>query len=162
MRTILCMMALFFLLTAGAAQAAWTDDFIRDYEAFGMDIAVKDALNNEVTPDEILTFIISSSEKFETKKGLKGLYCAGADRDAVREAANKLGITVQDLSVALEESIAECGDKLTLNDRDLFDGGSGQEPGMSDRDVIPSPEPVPEPELLEPPTRPQSASPSAP
>ena len=168
------LLLLLMLLGAGVAQAAWQDVFIENYDGFGMSVAVEYALDKEVSPDEILTFIISNSEQFETKTGLKALYCAGADRDAVREAANKLGITVEDVSVALEESIAECGDKKNLTDLDLFDGGAGNEVGLSDRDIDPSPEQItspeqvapPEqvtlPEQVAPPARPRPSSPSAP
>ncbi|MCI5139842.1 MAG: hypothetical protein D3922_15855 [Candidatus Electrothrix sp. AR1] len=162
MRNIFCAISVWILLGAGVAQAAWTDIFIDEYDGFGMSVAVENALNNNVSPNEILTFIISNSDKFETKTGLKALYCAGADRDAVREAANKLGITVKDVSVSLEESIAECGDKQTLTDRDLFDGGAGNEIGLSDRDIDPVPEQVALPEQVAPPARPQPSSPSAP
>jgi hypothetical protein len=177
MKKILCMMVLMILFGAGIAQANWQDDFASDYDEFGMSVAVEEALHNDITPDEILSFIISNSEQFEIKKGLKALYCAGADRDAVREAANKLGITVEDVSVALEESIAECGDKRTLSDRDLFDGGPGKRLGLSDRDIVQSSSdsvasPVYSsssssdttslPEVFEPVATPQPASPSTP
>ncbi|MCI5122171.1 MAG: hypothetical protein D3908_13465, partial [Candidatus Electrothrix sp. AUS4] len=156
MKNILCMMVLMILLGAGAAQAAWQDDFMANYDEFGMSVAVEEALDNNIRPDEILTFIISNSEKFETKTGLKALYCAGADRDAVREAADKLGLTVEDVSVALEESIAECGDKLTLSDRDLVDDeGTGRKLGLSDRELVPLPDHVTLPEHVDPPTRPR-------
>ena len=163
--------AIFLLLMlpgAGVAQVAWTDDFIEEYDAFGMSSAVETALNNDITPDEILTFIISNSEIFEKKKGLKALYCAGADRNAVREAADKLGITVEEVSVSLEESIAECGDKKTLTDRDLADNdGPGRRIGLGERDIVPLPEQVslPEvslPEQVAPPARPQPSSPAVP
>lgn len=172
MRNILGVMLLFILLGAGVAQAdeEWTDKFIAEYDDFGMSSAVETALSNDITPNEILTFIISNSDKFEEKKGLKALYCAGADRDAVREAANKLGITVQDVSASLEESIAECGDKKTLTDRDIIDNdGPGGKIGLSERDIAPPPDlpepPVQEPPLPEqvaPPARPRPSSPAAP
>lgn len=174
MRNIFGAMLLLMLLGAGVAQAAWTEQFVGNYDKFGMSVAVEDALSDDVSPKAILTFIISNSEQFETKTGLKALYCAGADRDAVREAANKLGITVEDVSVALEESIAECGDKITLGDRDAFDSLVDQL-GLSDRDIAPLPEQVappeqvaapPEqvtlPEQVAPPARAQPSSPSAP
>lgn len=156
------MLLLLLLLGAGVAQAAWQDDFMENYDEFGMSVAVEDALNDDVSPNAILTFIISNSEKFEAKKGLKALYCAGVDRDAVREAANKLGITVEDLSKALEESIAECGDKLTLSDRDIIDDRPGNRFGLGDRDLVPLPEHVILPEHVTPPTRPRPSSPSSP
>lgn len=180
MKNIFCMSALMILLGAGVAQADWKDDFVADYDAFGMSVAVEEALNNDITSDEILSFVISDSEQFETKKGLKALYCAGAPRDAVREAANKLGITVEDVSVALEESIAECGDKRTLTDRDLIEENPGDKVGKSDRDIAqPEPEPAPAPpapesdteskpagsslpKVFDTPSTPRTASPSAP
>ena len=141
MKNIFCGLLLIILSGAGIAQAAWTDDFMQAYDDFGMGIAVENALDNEVTPHEILTYLISNNEEFNMRKGLKALYCAGVDRDTVREAADKLGITVEELSAALEESIAECGDKLTLSDRDLFDGRSGSKLGLSDRDIAPPVQP---------------------
>lgn len=111
-----------FLLTMAAtsAAAAWTDDFAKDFDKLGLDLAVENALINEISPHEILTFIVSNSEKFDTRFSLKALYCAGVERTEVREAADKLGITIKEVSTALEESIAECGSRLALNDRDVF------------------------------------------
>lgn len=110
----------------------WMDNFEKDYDDHGMSTAVENALEDGVTPNEILTFIISYTEKFRTKRGLKALYCAGVDRNTVRDSANKLGITVEDVSVSLEEAIAECGSKMTLDDRDLMDEpGSSPESGAS-------------------------------
>ncbi len=120
------MIFLFVLLCPGLALADWKEDFVENADEFGIDHAVAKALDEDISPDEILTFIITNQENFRIRMSLKALYCAGADRDAVREAANKLGITVEDISMALEESIAECGSKLTLDDRDLM-----EEPGSS-------------------------------
>ncbi len=105
------------LITPTLALAAWTDEFLDDYEKLGIDHAVENSLENDVTPEEILVFIITN-EKINDKSVLKALYCAGVDRDIVREAAIKLGITEQALYKALEESIAECGSKLVLDDRE--------------------------------------------
>ncbi|CAK8720219.1 hypothetical protein GMJAKD_09510 [Candidatus Electrothrix aarhusensis] len=167
MKNIFYAILLLILLGAGVAQAAWTENFVENYDEFGMSVAVEDALSDDVSPKAILTFIISNSEKFENKNGLKALYCAGVDRDAVREAANKLGISVEDISAALEESIAECGDKLTLTDRDLIDDQPGSKVGLSERDIA-EPEPMPVPaqaplaEQIVTPAKSQPTSPSAP
>ncbi|MCI5141445.1 MAG: hypothetical protein D3909_06910 [Candidatus Electrothrix sp. ATG1] len=145
MKKIINMAVLAFLFFAGIAQATWIEEFTSDCSKFGVGIAVENALEDNISPAEILTFIVENSETFEVKKGLKALYCAGADREAVQEAANKLGITVDELSAALQESIQECGDKLSLSDRDLMDdeASAGGGSGLSDRDVgPPSPEPV--------------------
>lgn len=154
MKNILWILLLLVLSEVRVAQAAWTDDFMQAYDDFGMGIAVENALDNEVTPHEILTYLISNNEEFNMRKGLKALYCAGVDRDTVREAADKLGITVEELSAALEESIAECGDKLTLSDRDLFDGRSGSKLGLSDRDIAPPVQPSVQPPVRSAPSTP--------
>jgi hypothetical protein len=99
----------------------WQEDFMKDFDKFGIDDAVENALDKGISANEILTLIVSNQEKFQTRMSLQALYCGGADRKAVREAANKLGITVAEVSVSLEESIAECGSKLALDDRDLMD-----------------------------------------
>lgn len=110
----------------------WMKEFEENYDTYGMSMAVEEALANDVSSDNILTFIISRTEKFKRKKGLKALYCSGVDRNTVRDAANKLGITVEEVSLSLEEAIAECGSKLTLEDRDLMETpASSQESGAS-------------------------------
>jgi hypothetical protein len=152
----------FLLLSAQPALAEWTEDFTKDFDELGLDRAIENALDNEITPQEILTFIVSNSEQFNTRLSLKTLYCAGVDRDTVREAADKLGITVEEVSVALEESLAECGSKLALNDRDITE--------VRDSGGIPLPPPPEEPpvdarKLLEPPrssSKHHHASPSTP
>ncbi|WP_417910067.1 hypothetical protein [Candidatus Electronema sp. PJ] len=152
----------FLLLSAQPALAEWTEGFTKDFEKLGLDRAIENALDNEITPQEILTFIVSNSEQFNTRLSLKTLYCAGVDRDTVREAADKLGITVEEVSVALEESLAECGSKLALNDRDITE--------VRDSGGVPLPPPPEEPpvdarKLLEPPrssSKHHYASPSTP
>lgn len=98
---------------------AWTEDFLKDYDNYGLDRAIENALDEEISPIEIMTFIITSNEEFNTKSALKALYCAAADTALVQEAANKLGITVREISQALQESIAECSSKMALSDRDM-------------------------------------------
>ncbi|MCK5516875.1 MAG: hypothetical protein KAI39_08375, partial [Desulfobulbaceae bacterium] len=100
---------------------AWTEGFLEDYNNYGLDRAVENALDEEISPTEIMTFIISSNERFNVKSALKALYCAAADTNLVQEAANKLGVTVEEISQALEESIAECSSKMVLREHILSD-----------------------------------------
>lgn len=169
MKNILCAIFISILLGCVGIHDAWAEDtserlewmvnFEKNYDDFGMSTAVENALEDGVTPDEILTFIISYTEKFRIKRGLKALYCAGVDRNAVRDSANKLGITVEDVSVSLEEAIAECGDKLTLDDRDLMDEpASSPESGAST--IVQSGIGESTTELISPPT--SSSQPSSP
>ncbi|MCI5148568.1 MAG: hypothetical protein D3916_04115 [Candidatus Electrothrix sp. MAN1_4] len=142
MKNIFYILFVSILIGCVGGQVAWTQPaseipewmvaFEEDYDEHGMSMAVENALEDGVTPNEILTFIISYTEKFRTKRGLKALYCAGVDRNTVRDSANKLGITVENVSVSLEEAIAECGSKMTLEDRDLMDEpASSPETGAS-------------------------------
>ncbi len=105
------------LLIPVLALADWTDDFLQDYTKFGIDRSVENALANDVTPIQIVTFIVDN-DKINNKDTFKALYCAGANRDEVHAAALKLGISELELARALEESIAECSAPLVLDDRD--------------------------------------------
>jgi len=107
----------FLLLIPTLSFAAWTDDFINDYENLGLDRSVENALANDVTPEKIITFIVSN-DQINNKATFKALYCAGANRDEVHDAAVKLHISELELARALEESIAECASPLVLDDRD--------------------------------------------
>jgi hypothetical protein len=123
--------ALFLVMAAGQAQAAWTDDFLKEYDEFGIDTAVENALENKITPSDILKFILSQNDAFKTKITMKALYCAAVDHDVMQQVAAQLGISDEELGVAHEESIQECGSTLALSDRDRLevpdtDGGNGQ------------------------------------
>jgi hypothetical protein len=134
MKNIFFATLLFVLLAPSLVLAAWTDDFLEEFDRFGIDRAVENVLDKDVPPNEILTFIISNKEKFQIRVSLKALYCAGVDRDIVAQAADQLGIAVEDVSVALEESIAECGSALSLSDRDLMDeSATGANSSLPDR-----------------------------
>jgi hypothetical protein len=136
MKYIYIMALLCAILIPGSALADWSDDFLEDFDRFGLDPAVENALDHDVPSNEILTLIISNNDKFQIRTSLKSLYCAGVDRSTVMNAANKLGVTVETVSVALEESLAECGSKMSLADRDLVDepgAGLGSESSLIKR-----------------------------
>jgi len=149
---------LFILALPALALAVWTDDFLEDFNKIGLYVAVENALENDVQPNDILTLIISNNDMFDTRMAMKALYCAGADRNAVQESANKLGITIEEVSKAFEESLAECSSKLALSDRDVI-----QAPTSS---LVLKPEPAPPQakvqNILAPPVVRKFASPSMP
>jgi len=157
MKKMLFTLLFILMLYPTLAQAAWTDDFLEDFKKFGLDTAVENAILDDITPEAILAFVISDQEKFSTKNTLKSIYCAGADRDVVMETADKLGIASTMRTEALEESIAECGQKLVLDDRE----NSGVLVGTIPPGPVP-PGPVP-PEPTPPnPRPPLPSSPSTP
>jgi len=110
------------LLTIGPASvwASWTDDFREDFDRNGIDVAVENALENGVEVRDILIYTLSNDEFFQTGVVLVSLYCAGADQDAVKEAADRLGISSREVEKALEQSIEECGSKMPMADRDII------------------------------------------
>ncbi len=113
--------ALFFLLLSSPALAAWTDDFTENFDKFGLDVAVENALANDVTPQAILDYVTKNKDKFSEHMSLKALYCSGVDVDVVDRAASALGIIPQNIKSALQQSIEECGSKVALTDRDVLD-----------------------------------------
>lgn len=114
--------ALFFALMSGQAQAAgWQDDFVEDYDKFGLDVAVENALAEDIKPQAIMAYVVKNREKFNTDLSLKAIYCAGVDVDIVERAGIALGIPNLVVKRNLEASIKECGSKVALTDRDIVE-----------------------------------------
>ena len=107
------------LFLHGQAQASWPDDFTDDFEKFGLDVAVENALADDVTPLAILDYVVENREKVSPHLSLKAIYCAGVDPDVVEEAAQEVAIPFLEIKKALEQSIQECGSKVALQDRDV-------------------------------------------
>lgn len=168
----------FVLLAAPSAWAEWREVFLDEFKQFGVDRAVEKALDKDVHPKDILQLVKErleesddTSETLNTKITLKALYCAGQERAVVREAAADVGIPEDEQNGAFEESVAECGSKLALGDRDVLDKSSQgsvadttvvsvqEEPGVPDV----SPPPVDARRFLgRTPTRTVPASPASP
>jgi hypothetical protein len=79
---------------------------------------------------------------------MKSLYCASVPREVVQETAGKLGVAGEEINMALEESIAECGSKMALQDRDIekipTDGNlSGKAPQQPTAPQAPAASPPP-------------------
>lgn len=110
---------LFFALMSGQAQAGWQDDFVQDYDKFGLDVAVENALADDIKPQTILAYVFKNREKFDTDLSLQAIYCSGVDVDVVERAGIVLGIPELVVKRTLEASIKECGSKVALTDRDI-------------------------------------------
>ena len=113
--------ALFFLLASGQALAAWTDDFTKDFDKFGLDVATENALANDISPQAILDYVVKNKDKFDSQLSLKALFCSGVDIDVVARAASALGLLDEVVKKTLQESIEECGSQVALTDRDILD-----------------------------------------
>jgi len=119
MKKTLCA-AFVLVMLAEQAMAAWTDDFKKDFDDLGMYDAVRNALAADVKPHDILDFVTKNRSTFDIRVSMKALYCAGEDQDAVQEAASQLGISSDEIGMALAESKKECGSMLSLTDRDII------------------------------------------
>lgn len=112
-------------LEAAAADArgtaAWEQDFTDDFDMFGLDRAVENALARGIEPEAILALVVSRQDKFLLWSTLKALYCANISRDHVKGAAARLGISEEELGGTFAESMVECGSKLALQDRDILE-----------------------------------------
>ena len=98
-----------FLLVPVFAAATWTDDFFADFDQFGLDVAVENALENDVTSREILQLAISDPATFRIAIVIKAVLCAGVQASIVRADALDLGIDLATFDVAFWEAQAECG-----------------------------------------------------
>lgn len=119
MKKTCCAAFLLVMLAQPVLAAEWTDKFTEQYDKFGLDVAVENALADNVKAEDILAHVIKNRDKFSIKMSMKSLYCASVPREVVQETAGKLGIAGEEINKALEESIAECGSKMALQDRDV-------------------------------------------
>ena len=87
--------------------AAWEQDFTDDFDLFGLDRAVENALAGGIEPEAILALVVSRRDKFLLWSTLKALYCANISREQVKGAAARLGIAEEELGGTFEESMAE-------------------------------------------------------
>lgn len=109
-----------FAAAPGGAASAWGKEFLKDEKLLGLYLAVENALDKGIAPAEILAFITLNRERL-THPSMKALYCSGVDRELVQEAADQLGISKVESGRAFTESLAECGSKIALKDRDIVD-----------------------------------------
>ena len=103
-----CMLILF---SASLACAEWPGDFRDTYVAEGIDKAVENALRDGKTPDLIVANGLEL-EGLNPQNLIKALYCAGANGQDIREAAEKYGISETILAAGFKKSVAECGDRV--------------------------------------------------
>ncbi|WP_417914416.1 hypothetical protein [Candidatus Electronema sp. JM] len=119
MKKACCAAFLLAMLAQPVLAAEWSEKFVKDYDKFGLDVAVTNALADNVKPEDILAHVMKNREKISVKMSMKSLYCASVNRDLVQETASKLGVAPDEINKALQESIEECSSKMALQDRDV-------------------------------------------
>lgn len=103
----------FFLVVFGAsvACAEWMVDFKNTYVKEGIDQAVERALKDGQSPDAIVEFGVAI-EGLNPQNLVRALYCAGANGQDVRAAADKFGISEPIVIAGYKKAIDECGDRV--------------------------------------------------
>lgn len=99
------------LVTSSVALAEWLVDFKDTYRQKGIDEAVERAMKEGIAPDSIVENGLMFDGLNPTNL-IKALYCAGAQGQDVREAAEQYGISDLMVAAGYKKSIAECGDKI--------------------------------------------------
>ena len=100
---------LLLLFSASIACAEWLVDFRDTYVSEGIDKAVENALKDGKTPDLIVENGIEL-EGLNPQNLIKALYCAGANGQDIREAAEKYDISETIIAAGYKKSVAECAD----------------------------------------------------
>jgi len=105
---IACFLLLF---SASIACAEWLVDFRDTYVSEGIDKAVENALKDGKTPDLIVENGLDL-EGLNPQNLIKALYCAGANGQDIRDAAEKYDISETILAAGYKKSVAECADQV--------------------------------------------------
>ncbi len=103
---------LFCLLIASVAHADWAENFTLLFKSKGIDVAVTQALKEGNSPSAIINEGLKI-DGLNPQNLIKALYCAGAKGDDIKAAADEAGISDIILVAGYEQSVAECGDKVT-------------------------------------------------
>ena len=99
------------LFSASIACAEWLVDFRDTYVSEGIDKAVENALKDGTTPDLIVENGLDL-EGLNPQNLIKALYCAGANGQDIRDAAEKYDISEPVLAAGYKKSVAECADQV--------------------------------------------------
>jgi hypothetical protein len=98
---------LFLLVTSSVAFAEWLVDFQDTYAREGIENAVVVAMKEGATPDLIVENGINL-EGLNPANLIKALYCAGAQGQDIRTAAEEYGISELLVAAGYQMSLAEC------------------------------------------------------
>lgn len=103
-----------FLVMFGASMACaeWMVEFKNTYVNEGIDKAVENALKEGKNPEVIVELGVEI-EGLNPQNLIRALYCAGANGQDVRAAAEKYNISEPILIAGYKKAIDECGDRVT-------------------------------------------------
>lgn len=99
------------LMSVSIACAEWIVDFRDTYASKGIDKAVEDALKEGRNPDLIVEAGLEI-QGLNPQNLVRALFCAGANGQDIRAAAEKYKITEPIVAAGYKKSIDECGDRV--------------------------------------------------
>ena len=99
------------LFSVSIASAEWMVDFRDTYAAEGIDKAVENAMKDGKNPETIVELGVTI-DGLNPQNLIRALYCAGANGQDIRAAAEKYKITEQIVAAGYKKSIDECGDRV--------------------------------------------------
>lgn len=112
MKKIITALMILGLSVSVANAANWLDEFMDIYKNKNIDAAVEKAVEEGVTPDDI----VKNSLKIQTvnpQNLVKALYCAGVSGEDVYNAAKKNDVSELIVAAGFKKSKEECSDMVT-------------------------------------------------
>lgn len=100
-----------FLLTCSSALADWTQLFLASYTEKGIDTAVVEALENEITPDQIMAYGLTVTD-IEQPELIKALFCALVQPTTIYEAAETNRLPETTVSQGYQLALAQCAEAM--------------------------------------------------
>jgi len=107
----LCIVWFLVVFGASTAFAEWVVDFKNTYTTEGIDKAVENALKEGQSPDAIVELGVEI-EGLNPQNLIRALYCAGANGQDIRAAAEKFAISEPILIAGYKKAVDECGDRV--------------------------------------------------
>ena len=95
-----------------AQQMMWVQDFAQEYVSFGIYPAVEQAINEGITPDEVMSNALMMGD-INPMQLVAALYCASALPEDIRSAVVTAGISEMMMVAGFEQAKTVCGDEIT-------------------------------------------------
>ena len=95
-----------------AQQMMWVQDFAQEYVSFGIFPAVEQAINEGITPNEVMSNALMMGD-INPMQLVAALYCASALPEDIRQAVQNEGMSEMMLVAGFEQAKTVCGDEIT-------------------------------------------------
>lgn len=100
-----------FLFTCSPAFADWTQLFLSTYTEKGIDRAVVTALENDITPAQIMGYGLTI-EGLEKPELIKALFCAPVQPNMIYDAAETNRLGEETVAKGYQLALAQCAEAM--------------------------------------------------